>query len=198
MDTLETVGFLPGIPDSCMPTSTNTRLEMSENALKDIPLRKSIRTSGVSTRVATQESTCPYLTVASKIWEFNPKYRPRQALKHLATDIPSTGGITLVMRTFGRLTKRGPPAAAVSQAQDTPRWRARWQRIFVFGIRFERGARFLRTLNSARCEADCPDQNDMEFARRIFADPRIPAMNDRVNAVVKVREGYRPFAPSGS
>lgn len=32
--------------------------------------------------------------------------------------------------------------------------------------------------------------------RSILADPRIPAMKDRVNAVVKFREGFRPFAPS--
>ncbi len=32
--------------------------------------------------------------------------------------------------------------------------------------------------------------------RSILADPRLPEMKDRVNAVVKFREGFRPFAPS--
>ncbi len=32
--------------------------------------------------------------------------------------------------------------------------------------------------------------------RSILADPRDAAMKDRVNAVVKFREGWRPFAPS--
>jgi carbamoyltransferase len=32
--------------------------------------------------------------------------------------------------------------------------------------------------------------------RSILADPRIAEMKDRVNAVVKFREGFRPFAPS--
>ena len=45
-------------------------------------------------------------------------------------------------------------------------------------------------------------QGAMEFgpralgARSILADPRDPAMRDRLNAVVKKREGFRPFAPS--
>jgi carbamoyltransferase len=45
-------------------------------------------------------------------------------------------------------------------------------------------------------------QGRMEFGpralgnRSILADPRDPAMKDRVNAVVKFREGWRPFAPS--
>jgi carbamoyltransferase len=33
-------------------------------------------------------------------------------------------------------------------------------------------------------------------ARSILADPRRPEMRDRINAVVKMREGFRPFAPS--
>ncbi|HUE84891.1 MAG TPA: carbamoyltransferase [Vicinamibacterales bacterium] len=33
-------------------------------------------------------------------------------------------------------------------------------------------------------------------ARSILADPRNPAMRDRVNAFVKKREGFRPFAPA--
>jgi carbamoyltransferase len=32
--------------------------------------------------------------------------------------------------------------------------------------------------------------------RSILADPRDPAMKDRINAVVKLREGFRPFAPA--
>ena len=45
-------------------------------------------------------------------------------------------------------------------------------------------------------------QGRMEYGARalgqrsILADPRIAAMRDRVNAVVKFREGFRPFAPS--
>jgi len=45
-------------------------------------------------------------------------------------------------------------------------------------------------------------QGRMEFGpralgnRSILADPRDPAMKDKVNAVVKFREGWRPFAPS--
>ncbi len=45
-------------------------------------------------------------------------------------------------------------------------------------------------------------QGRMEFGpralgcRSILADPRNPAMKDRVNEVVKFREGWRPFAPS--
>jgi carbamoyltransferase len=45
-------------------------------------------------------------------------------------------------------------------------------------------------------------QGRMEFGpralgnRSILADPRDPQMKDRVNAVVKFREGWRPFAPS--
>ncbi len=45
-------------------------------------------------------------------------------------------------------------------------------------------------------------QGRMEFgpralgSRSILADPRDPEMKDRVNAVVKFREGWRPFAPS--
>jgi len=45
-------------------------------------------------------------------------------------------------------------------------------------------------------------QGRMEFGpralgnRSILADPRDPEMKDRVNAVVKFREGWRPFAPS--
>jgi carbamoyltransferase len=45
-------------------------------------------------------------------------------------------------------------------------------------------------------------QGRMEYGARalghrsIVADPRIAAMKDRVNAVVKFREGFRPFAPS--
>ncbi|MBI3450709.1 MAG: carbamoyltransferase [Acidobacteria bacterium] len=45
-------------------------------------------------------------------------------------------------------------------------------------------------------------QGRMEFgpralgSRSIVADPRDPAMKDRVNEVVKFREGWRPFAPS--
>jgi carbamoyltransferase len=33
-------------------------------------------------------------------------------------------------------------------------------------------------------------------ARSILADPRNPAMRDRINAMVKKREGFRPFAPA--
>lgn len=32
--------------------------------------------------------------------------------------------------------------------------------------------------------------------RSILADPRLPEMKDRVNRLIKEREGYRPFAPS--
>ena len=45
-------------------------------------------------------------------------------------------------------------------------------------------------------------QGKMEFGQRalgnrsILADPRDPAMKDRVNSAVKYREAYRPFAPS--
>jgi len=44
-------------------------------------------------------------------------------------------------------------------------------------------------------------QGRMEFgpralgSRSILADPRDPAMRDRVNSLVKKREGFRPFAP---
>ena len=44
-------------------------------------------------------------------------------------------------------------------------------------------------------------QGRMEFgprslgARSILADPRVPEMKDRINAMVKKREGFRPFAP---
>jgi carbamoyltransferase len=33
-------------------------------------------------------------------------------------------------------------------------------------------------------------------ARSILADPRRPEMRDRINALVKMREGFRPFAPA--
>jgi carbamoyltransferase len=33
-------------------------------------------------------------------------------------------------------------------------------------------------------------------ARSILADPRHPEMRDRINAMVKLREGFRPFAPA--
>jgi carbamoyltransferase len=45
-------------------------------------------------------------------------------------------------------------------------------------------------------------QGRMEFgpralgARSILADPRDEAMRDRINALVKMREGFRPFAPA--
>lgn len=45
-------------------------------------------------------------------------------------------------------------------------------------------------------------QGGMEFgpralgSRSILADPRDPEMRDRINAVVKKREGFRPFAPA--
>ena len=45
-------------------------------------------------------------------------------------------------------------------------------------------------------------QGPMEYGARalghrsILADPRIAEMKARVNAVVKFREGFRPFAPS--
>jgi carbamoyltransferase len=45
-------------------------------------------------------------------------------------------------------------------------------------------------------------QGRMEFgprslgARSILADPRNPEMRDRINAMVKKREGFRPFAPA--
>ncbi|RAW88992.1 carbamoyltransferase family protein [Photorhabdus laumondii] len=45
-------------------------------------------------------------------------------------------------------------------------------------------------------------QGRMEFgpralgARSIIADPRDPSMRDRLNALVKKREGFRPFAPA--
>jgi len=45
-------------------------------------------------------------------------------------------------------------------------------------------------------------QGNMEFgprslgARSILADPRSPVMRDRINAMVKKREGFRPFAPA--
>ena len=44
-------------------------------------------------------------------------------------------------------------------------------------------------------------QNGMEFgpralgSRSILADPRDPGMRDRINSLVKKREGFRPFAP---
>src|SRR5260221_1424576 len=44
-------------------------------------------------------------------------------------------------------------------------------------------------------------QGRMEFgpralgSRSILADPRDPGMRDRVNSLVKKREGFRPFAP---
>ncbi|MEE4488988.1 carbamoyltransferase family protein [Streptomyces sp. BE230] len=45
-------------------------------------------------------------------------------------------------------------------------------------------------------------QGRMEFgpralgARSILADPRLPDMRDRINGMVKMRESFRPFAPS--
>jgi carbamoyltransferase len=45
-------------------------------------------------------------------------------------------------------------------------------------------------------------QGRMEFgpralgSRSILADPRVPEMRDRINALVKMREGFRPFAPA--
>ena len=45
-------------------------------------------------------------------------------------------------------------------------------------------------------------QGRMEFgpralgARSILADPRVPGMRDRINALVKKRESFRPFAPA--
>src|SRR5262249_8374337 len=45
-------------------------------------------------------------------------------------------------------------------------------------------------------------QGRMEFgpralgARSILADPRDPGMRDRINALVKKREAFRPFAPA--
>lgn len=47
-------------------------------------------------------------------------------------------------------------------------------------------------------------QGRMEFgpralgSRSILADPRMPDMRDRVNAMVKLREGFRPFAPAAA
>src|SRR5206468_1526611 len=44
-------------------------------------------------------------------------------------------------------------------------------------------------------------QGRMEFgpralgSRSILADPRDPKMRDRINSLVKKREGFRPFAP---
>jgi carbamoyltransferase len=71
-------------------------------------------------------------------------------------------------------------------------------------IRFERPARIAH--EAARLLADGKIvgwfQGRMEFGpralgnRSILADARDPAMKDRVNAVVKFREGWRPFAPS--
>ena len=33
-------------------------------------------------------------------------------------------------------------------------------------------------------------------ARSILADPRCPEMRDRINALIKMREAFRPFAPA--
>jgi carbamoyltransferase len=74
----------------------------------------------------------------------------------------------------------------------------------------EVGAPYTEISNPASCAAEMLAngkiigwfQGRMEYGARalghrsILADPRISDMKDRVNAVVKFREGFRPFAPS--
>jgi carbamoyltransferase len=74
----------------------------------------------------------------------------------------------------------------------------------------EVGARYEEVADPSRCAAELIAdghiigwfQGRMEYGARalghrsILADPRIAEMKDRVNAVVKFREGFRPFAPS--
>lgn len=74
----------------------------------------------------------------------------------------------------------------------------------------EIGAPYQEISNPASCAAEMLAngkiigwfQGRMEYGARalghrsILADPRIAEMKDRVNAVVKFREGFRPFAPS--
>jgi hypothetical protein len=63
MDTLEIVCFLPGMPNSSIPTSTYTRLAKSEKALKDMPFRRSTRTNGRKSRVITDTNVWAVLTL---------------------------------------------------------------------------------------------------------------------------------------
>jgi carbamoyltransferase len=46
------------------------------------------------------------------------------------------------------------------------------------------------------CQGRCEFGPRALGARSILADPRRPEMRDRINASVKMREGFRPFAPS--
>ncbi len=73
-----------------------------------------------------------------------------------------------------------------------------------YGLSFRRSESIV--LETARSIADgnvvAWFQGRMEFGQRalgnrsILADPRDHAMKDRLNAAVKYREGFRPFAPS--
>jgi hypothetical protein len=169
MDTLEIVGFLPGIPNSRMPTSTNTRREMSEKALKDIPLRKSIRTSGVSTRAATQERICPYLTVASIIGNIFPSLGLVKTLfdYQVLTGVSGAGAPTVTRSRYWRNCLMKADRCGVALAQDATYWGTVRQQHHNSGFRFRRGA-----CGSVRRDTEqaAAGSHDVELARRILAE----------------------------
>ncbi|HET6372843.1 MAG TPA: carbamoyltransferase C-terminal domain-containing protein, partial [Candidatus Polarisedimenticolia bacterium] len=78
------------------------------------------------------------------------------------------------------------------------------QTLQTFKLRYTRPADIGREAATALASGKIVGwfQGRMEFGpralgnRSILADARDPAMKDRVNAVVKFREGWRPFAPS--
>ncbi|HKY32194.1 MAG TPA: carbamoyltransferase [Candidatus Polarisedimenticolia bacterium] len=98
---------------------------------------------------------------------------PRQTMDHvyLGPDY-SDEEIERVLKTF-KLTYSRPADVAVEAARALSQGKI----VGWFQGRMEFGPRALGN-------------------RSILADPRDPEMKDRVNAVVKFREGWRPFAPS--
>ncbi len=120
---------------------------------------------------------------------------------------PGDAGVSLGAALFASHALRGAPRGApLCDARLGPRWEdARVERALVgSGLPYDR----IRDVTAEAARALAAGevvgwfQGRMEFgqralgARSILADPRRPDMKERVNARVKFRESFRPFAPS--
>jgi len=103
-----------------------------------------------------------------------------------------------------------PSGNGVRERLGTAAWGPSYSNEVIRKALDEVGARYREVNDPAEVAADWIArgkivgwyQGRMEYGSRalgqrsILADPRVEGMKDRVNAVVKFREGFRPFAPS--
>ncbi len=137
----------------------------------------------------------------------NQKIRESGILENLfVPPHTSDAGLAIGAATLSALEDGGPRPAAMGPCYWGPGWTDEeiQKALDVAGLKYERPANIADEIADDIAAGKIVGwfQGRMEFGpralgnRSILADPRVAEMKDRINAAIKFREGYRPFAPS--